>query len=174
MEYVSSFETVFGMGAVVAGEQGIRRVHLPRGTESGTLVCDGPDRAAPSELTERVSSLLKRYFNGERLQFDDIPVDIVLSGAFRLHVLRLIRSIPFGEVRSYGTVACLAGSPGAARAVGGAMASNPVPIIIPCHRVIASNGRLTGFSAPGGIKIKKYLLQMEGVEFKGELVCQEK
>jgi methylated-DNA-[protein]-cysteine S-methyltransferase len=118
--------------------------------------------------------MLMQYFKGKRQQFDNIPVDLNLSGTFRLHVLELIRSIPFGVVKSYGEVAHLAGSPGAARAVGGAMASNPVPIIIPCHRVIAANGSLTGFSAPGGIKIKKYLLQMEGIEFKGELVCQEK
>jgi methylated-DNA-[protein]-cysteine S-methyltransferase len=54
------------------------------------------------------------------------------------------------------------------------LAANPIPIIIPCHRVVAGNGRLTGFSAPGGVKLKKNLLQMEGVEFKGELICQVK
>ena len=66
----------------------------------------------------------------------------------------------------------MCGSPHAARAVGGALASNPVPIIIPCHRVVASDGRLTGFSAPGGESTKKALLQMEGVEFKGVLAIR--
>jgi methylated-DNA-[protein]-cysteine S-methyltransferase len=174
MEYVSSYETELGTGAVVASEQGILRIYLPHEKGPGTFICNGQARMMPSKLTERVSCMLMQYFKGKRQQFDNIPVDLNLSGTFRLHVLEMIRSIPFGVVKSYGEVAHLAGSPGAARAVGGAMASNPVPIIIPCHRVIAANGSLTGFSAPGGIKIKKYLLQMEGIEFKGELVCQEK
>lgn len=174
MEYVSLFETGLGLGAVVAGEQGIRKVHLPHDCSSDTFAREGLDRMPSSKLTERVAGMLVQYFNGERLQFEGIAVDIKLSGDFRKHVLGLIRSIPYGVVRSYGEVACLAGSPGAARAVGGAMATNPVPIIIPCHRVIATNGRLTGYSAPGGLELKKILLQMEGVEFKGELICQEK
>ncbi|MDA8427966.1 MAG: methylated-DNA--[protein]-cysteine S-methyltransferase [Geobacteraceae bacterium] len=173
-EYVSLFETGLGMGAVVASEQGIRRVYLPHDNTLGTFARDGLDRMPASELTDMVAGMLMQYFKGERQQFDTTPVDISLAGQFRLHVLRLIRSIPYGVVRSYGEVARLAGSPGAARAVGAAMASNPVPIVIPCHRVVAANGRLTGYSAPGGLELKKYLLQMEGVEFKGELICQEK
>src|SRR5512133_280867 len=174
MEYVSTFETVLGPGAVVASGQGIQRVYLPHDNAPATFVREGLDRLPSSELTERVANMLMQYFKGERPQFDAVPVDLNLSGRFRLHVLDVIRSIPFGSVRSYGEVACLAGSPGAARAVGGALASNPVPVIIPCHRVVAANGRLTGYSAPGGLGLKKFLLQMEGVEFKGELICQEK
>jgi methylated-DNA-[protein]-cysteine S-methyltransferase len=174
MVNVSLFETLLGTGAVVAGKHGIRRVYLPDDTVPHMLRLDGLDCNTSSELTERVSQMLMQYFKGERQQFDKLPVDLSLSGEFRRRVLDLIRGIPFGMVMSYGAVAQLAGSPGAARAIGGAMASNPMPVIIPCHRVIAGNGRLTGFSAPGGLKIKKYLLQMEGVEFKGELVCQVK
>lgn len=174
MEYVSLFETALGVGAVVASEQGVSRVYVPHDGIADALVRDGLDKMPTSELTERVAQMLMQYFKGERQPFESIPVDINMSGAFRRQILELIRSIPFGMVKSYGEVAGQAGSPGAARAVGGAMASNPVPIIIPCHRVIAANGRLTGYTAPGGLKIKKILLQMEGVEFKGELVCQEK
>lgn len=174
MASVSLFETVLGVGAVVASEQGVSRVYLPHDGIVDSLDRDGLGGLSPSALTERVSGMLTEYFAGERQQFEIIPVDIVLTGEFRRYVLGMIRAIPFGVVKSYGEVACLAGSPRAARAVGGAMASNPVPIIIPCHRVIAANGRLTGYSAPGGLKIKKYLLQMEGIEFKGELACQGK
>jgi methylated-DNA-[protein]-cysteine S-methyltransferase len=174
MEYLSLFETSLGTGAVVASETGIRRVHLPHAGTPGIHFHGGLDMIPPSELTERVSRMLVKYFKGERQQFDSVPVDMDLRGEFRVHILTLIRSIPFGEVRSYGEVARLADSPGAARAVGGAMASNPVPVIIPCHRVVAGNGRLTGFTAPGGLEMKKYLLLMEGVEFKGELMCQVK
>jgi methylated-DNA-[protein]-cysteine S-methyltransferase len=64
----------------------------------------------------------------------------------------------------------LAGAPGAARAIGGAMASNPLPVIIPCHRVVAGDGRLTGYTAPGGIACKEYLLRLEDVEIKGQRI----
>lgn len=174
MEYVSLFDTALGTGAVVASERGVRRVYLPHDSTCDLIVRDGFGSVPPSELTEQVSRMLMLYFKGERQLFDTTPVDLALSGKFRVFVLGLIRSIPFGVVKSYGEVACLAGSPKAARAVGAAMASNPVPIIIPCHRVIAGSGRLTGFTAPGGLGMKKFLLQMEGVEFKGELICQEK
>ena len=146
MEYVSIFETELGLGAVVASEHGIRRVYLPHDNAADSFARDGLDRMSSSLLTERVSYMLMQYFTGERQQFDTTPVEFTLSGAFRVHVLELIRSIPFGVVKCYGEVARLAGSPGAARAVGGSMASNPVPIIIPCHRVISAGGRLTELS----------------------------
>lgn len=174
MEYVSLFETALGTGAVMASECGIRRVYLPHDDSSRSFTRDGLDRLPPSELTERVSHMLMQHFKGERQAFENTALDMALPGVFRMRILGLIRSIPFGVVKSYKEVACLAGSPGAARAVGGALAANPLPIIIPCHRVIAGNGRLTGFSAPGGVGMKKFLLQLEGIEFKGELICQEK
>jgi methylated-DNA-[protein]-cysteine S-methyltransferase len=174
MQYVSKFETEHGVGAVVASEQGVQRVYVPHDDITDTLVRDGFDTRSSSDLAKRVARMLRQYFKGEQQPFENIPVDFILSGRFRMMILELIRSIPFGTVMSYSEVAGLAGSPKAARAVGGAMASNPVPIIIPCHRVIAANGRLTGYSAPGGLELKKIILQMEGVEFKGELVCQGK
>ena len=174
IEYVSLFETGLGTGAVVASDRGIRKVYLPHDNYPDLCARDGLDRMSASVLTDMVAAMLMQYFKGERQLFDTIRVDFSLASQFRLQVLTLIRSIPYGVVKSYGEVARLAGAPGAARAVGAAMASNPVPIVIPCHRIIAGNGRLTGYSAPGGLELKKYLLQMEGVEFKGELICQEK
>ena len=124
----------------------------------------------PSEMSVRVARMLERYFRSEHVDFGDIPV--VLDGLtpFRRNVLNAIRNIPYGKICTYGQVARDCGSPSAARAAGGALASNPIPIIIPCHRVVASDGRLTGYSAPGGEKTKLELLQMEGVEFNGVLV----
>lgn len=164
-EFSSPFETDLGRGVVLATSSGIRKVLLP---DMDNVEIIAPTIMTPSQLTERVSHMLECYFKFSAQSFDSIPLDIDVYGDFRRYVLNLVRSIPFGEVRSYAQVAFMAGSPRAARAVGGAMAANPVPIIIPCHRIVAANGSLTGFSAPGGLKLKKYLLRMERVEFKGE------
>lgn len=167
MNCASLFETCLGVGVVQAGDGGVCLVHLPAGDDSYRKEFkDVP----PSELTQRAAEMLKRYFKGERQTFDDIPVDLSAVTPFRRRILELIRSIPFGEVRTYGQVAGLAGAPGAARAIGGAMASNPLPVIIPCHRVVAGDGRLTGYTAPGGIACKEYLLRLEHVEFIGQRI----
>jgi len=171
MDYVSFFNAGQGRGAVVATEQGVCRVCLPGDAAGHTQ--DSLDILPPSRLTEQVAQMLTRYFQGEPQPFETVALDYSVAGNFRRRILESIRSIPFGQIKSYGEVAAAAGSPRAARAVGGAMASNPVPIIIPCHRVIAANGRLTGYSAPGGLQLKKLILLMEGIEFKGELVCQK-
>ena len=174
MKHVSFFETGQGRGAVVATENGVCRVCLSADDADDLLAQAGLDRLSPSALTERVSRMLMQYFKGEQQPFDTVTLDYTVSGEFRRRILESIRCIPFGEVRSYGEVAAAAGAPGAARAVGGAMASNPVPIIIPCHRVVAGNGRLTGYTARGGLFMKKLILQLEGVEFEGELVRKKK
>lgn len=172
MNYASLFETDLGVGAVQAGDDGICRVYLPEGDDDAYRRAF---RGVPrSELTQRVAELLKRYFKGERQTFNDIPVDLAVATPFRRRILELIRAIPFGEVRTYGQVAGWAGAPGAARAIGGAMACNPLPVIIPCHRVVAGDGSLTGYSAPGGITRKEYLLRMEHVEFKGQRIFLKK
>ncbi|MBI5483396.1 MAG: methylated-DNA--[protein]-cysteine S-methyltransferase [Deltaproteobacteria bacterium] len=171
MKFSSIFSTPFGCGVVQASERGIISVELPDMTKK--TASTGLDTGHKSSLlTENASSLLNRYFNGEVVEFNDIEVDLSGSPPFRDKALRAIRAIPYGEVRSYGQIAAECGSPRAARAVGGAMASNPVPVIIPCHRIVGSNGCLTGFSAPGGEEVKMLLLKMEGVEFKGLLVCR--
>jgi methylated-DNA-[protein]-cysteine S-methyltransferase len=174
MDYVSFFNTGQGRGAVVATEKGICRVCLPGDDAGSRFTQDTFDIVPPSTLTEQVSRMLTKYFKGEPQIFELVALDYKVSGDFRRRILEQIRSIPFGRIQSYGEVATAAGAPRAARAVGGAMASNPLPIIIPCHRVIAADGRLTGYSAPGGLLLKKFILQMEGVEFKGELVIQNK
>ena len=169
--FASTFTTTYGTGMVLATDQGICRVILPS-TDNSALTdyhC-----LSPSILTTHAAEQLHHYYAGQGYSFEDITVDLSGVTPFRARVLELIRAIPRAETRSYGQVAAMIGAPHAARAVGGAMAANPVPIIIPCHRVVASNGTLTGFSAPGGLTTKKSLLEAEGVDFSGEIVCQKK
>jgi len=107
-----------------------------------------------------VKEFLDRYFAGELevWKLDRLPP----GGQFYQKVWRILTTIRFGETISYGALAALAGNPGSARAVGSAMARNPLPILIPCHRVIASNGGLGGYG--GGLDMKRWLLRHEGVE----------
>jgi methylated-DNA-[protein]-cysteine S-methyltransferase len=172
-EFKSLFSTPYGVGAVHASEFGVLMVLLPDLSQVGAAFQKTAPEFGVSSLTEYASGLLERYFNGEHIGFEDIPVDLHGIPPFRSKALQIIRGIPYGDIRSYGQIAAECGSPGAARAVGGAMASNPVPVIIPCHRVVSINGRLTGFSAPGGETAKMMLLKMEGVEFKGLLAVQK-
>ena len=107
--------------------------------------------------------LLDRYLKGERIDFD-IDVDISQEGVFTQRVLEELRKIPYGQVRSYGWLAKRLGYVNAARAVGQALKRNPIPIVIPCHRIIREDGSIGGFSM--GIQIKERLLAMEGVDVK--------
>jgi len=156
----------------MATDSGICRVMFPGDPELSTG--HGTRRhPASSSLTEAAAEMISAYFRGEKTTFLALPVDLERSTPFRSNILRMIRSIRYGEVKSYGEIAAMAGIPAASRAVGGAMASNPVPLVIPCHRVIAADGSLTGFSAAGGILFKKYLLMLEGIEFKGDKVLRK-
>ncbi|NLX99383.1 MAG: methylated-DNA--[protein]-cysteine S-methyltransferase [Rhodopirellula sp.] len=104
---------------------------------------------------------LQAYASGHRDDFRDVRVDLGRQTEFRKRVYRFCRTIPYGETLTYGELATLAGSPGAARAVGRAMAANQVPLIVPCHRVKPSSGGLGGFSSPGGVIMKRRLLDLE-------------
>lgn len=161
MFFSSTFKTGFGDGIVFANNHYINRVILPSTNSTKPAQAGFPS----SSFTAEVADMLEQYFNGIPQKFEKIDVVIELSSSFRKTVLESIRRIPFGSVMSYAEVAAMAGYSTAARAVGGAMAANPVPIIIPCHRVVSANGFLTGFSAPGGLLLKEYLLKMESVEF---------
>ncbi len=110
---------------------------------------------------ERFDRLLAKYYRHGRETFNDVRVDLSHATPFSLRVYDACRAIPAGETRTYGELAVTAGSPGASRAVGSAMARNRVPIVIPCHRVVGASGRLCGFSAPGGLETKQSLLDLE-------------
>ncbi len=105
--------------------------------------------------------LLEAFANGKSVSFDDVRVRIEHRTEFQQEVLVATRAVGFGETVSYGELAARVGRPKAARAVGAVMASNQIPIIIPCHRVVGSQGQLTGFSAPRGTDLKQQLLELE-------------
>jgi methylated-DNA-[protein]-cysteine S-methyltransferase len=102
---------------------------------------------------------LDEYFEGKRRTFD-LPVDVALLADFNRRVLRELARVPYGEVVTYGELAARSARPRAARAVGTVMNRNPLPIVLPCHRVIGSNGKLTGYA--GGLERKEALLRLEG------------
>lgn len=117
------------------------------------------------ELADRISAVLA----GEPDDLRDVEVDLEHLTPFARKVCAACRRIPWGQTRSYGQLAAVAGRPGAARAVGSVMAKNRVPLVVPCHRVIASGGHLGGYSAPQGISLKRRLLAMEsGVIYRRE------
>jgi len=104
---------------------------------------------------------ISEYLSGSRRDFD-LPIDWSGMTAFQEHVLHLTCGIPYGETRTYGEIAAGLGRPRAARAVGRAEATNPMPLVIPCHRVIGADGGLHGYGGAGGIATKAWLLKLEG------------
>ena len=165
--YSSYFSTRYGTGVVHATDQGVVRVDIPDMSRVDAAQHDVPPASNSSEITIRAAHMLQKYFEGERVDFADTPVLLEGLAPFRQKVLTATQNLTYGDICSYGQLAAECGSPHAARAVGGALAANPMPIIIPCHRIVASSGRLTGFSAPGGEVTKMALLTMEGIKFKG-------
>jgi methylated-DNA-[protein]-cysteine S-methyltransferase len=115
---------------------------------------------APAQLDD-VRRQLDEYFEGDRRHFD-IPIDWTLVGDWGRKILDACASIPFGEVRTYGEMAAAAGSPKASRAAGTALGHNPVPVVVPCHRVLPAGGKTIG-NYTGGVHIKEHLLRLEGV-----------
>lgn len=121
---------------------------------------DGPD--TPSPLLEQAAGELAAYFAGERREF---TVPLAPAGTvFQKSVWAQLRKVPYGETASYKDIALRLGKPGAAIAVGQANSRNPIPIIIPCHRIIGTSGKLVGYA--GGLHIKRALLALEGISCK--------
>lgn len=147
---------------IAASAQGLRHVDF------GVSQADFLSRLEPLARTERrpgalaaIAEQLQAYFSGVRFQFD-LPLDLDRLTPFQKSVLHTARRIPAGTVWSYGQVARAVGKPQASRAVGQALGRNPVPIVIPCHRVVASDGSLGGYSGGGGVESKRFLLDLEG------------
>jgi methylated-DNA-[protein]-cysteine S-methyltransferase len=126
-------------------------------------IAEGEPPSFAASAIARIVSLLA----GGRTDLADIAVDAEGS-AFERNVWQATRRIPYGEVRSYGDIAREIGAPGAAQAVGLALGRNPAPILVPCHRVLAADGRSGGFSAPGGVATKFRILEIEGARRPGE------
>jgi methylated-DNA-[protein]-cysteine S-methyltransferase len=157
-------ESPIGKLTVLATARGVRRIGL-----EATAVDDAlnGDLDAAEGCDDEIAVELDEYFAGRRRRFT-MPVDLAPVGAaFPRTVYDVLQEeVSFGETVSYGELAEMAGRPGAARAVGNAMSRNPVPIVVPCHRVVAAGGRIGGYG-PSGVGTKRLLLSLEGVELPG-------
>jgi methylated-DNA-[protein]-cysteine S-methyltransferase len=165
----TTFETKNGFIGLAWNQQGVSSLRLPARSEDAAekaILRRLPEarRAIPSPAIAQLISDIRRYFEGEKLDFSQVAVDLGSQEPFFSQVYAEVRKLGWGETTTYGSVAkTLGADPQAARSVGQAMASNPVPLIVPCHRVLAAGGKLGGFSAPGGSDSKARMLEIEGV-----------
>ncbi|NQT14110.1 MAG: methylated-DNA--[protein]-cysteine S-methyltransferase [Planctomycetes bacterium] len=164
------FLTKLGWMAIVGSGTSLRRLtfgHVSAEAARRALGAERPHDVSPDTWSQGLVRRLTAYAGGARDDFRDVEVDLGSPvPRFRGRVLACCRQIPYGSTLTYGQLAARAGSPNAARAVGCSMAANPVPLVIPCHRVVGASGGLGGYSAAGGIRVKRKLLLLEarGVE----------
>jgi methylated-DNA-[protein]-cysteine S-methyltransferase len=163
-------ETAIGWIGIAWSERGLTRVQLPahdrRATERrllSTLAGRAMESAAMPAPVAAAADLLKRYGAGEPVDFSDVAVDLDGIDGFRRATYDAARRLGFGRTTTYGGLAEDAGHKGRAQETGKALGQNPVPIVVPCHRILAAGNRIGGFSAPGGSVAKERLLEMEGV-----------
>lgn len=171
---ICTFQTALGMCGLAFTSHGLAAVVLPSQTEAATeralsriatarqLEEGKPERSKdPPEWVKAAMVSITELLAGGPAELSAIPLDTRKLTPFSVRVHEAARAIPRGECKSYGELAREVGAPRAARAVGRAMATNPWPIVVPCHRVVSSQGELHGFSAPGGVRTKAAMLQIE-------------
>lgn len=168
------FETAIGACGVAWQRDALIRLQLPEGTLAATrrrlsAKLDAATEGSPPDKVAAAIGKLERYFAGERIELDDIAIDLPGVGDFHRRIYAVTRALRWGVISTYGDIARQVATVGAARAVGQAMGRNPLPIVIPCHRVIAQSRKIGGFSAHGGAITKERLLAMEGVRLVEEL-----
>ena len=163
------FETAHGFAAIAWSGDAVTAFRLPARSARDaewSLLKRLPD-AVPGDPPPAVGRIIvdaMRYFEGERVDFAGVSLDLGEQEPFFARVYDRVRRLGWGETTTYGAVARdLGADPAAARAVGQAMARNPIPLIVPCHRVLAAGSRVHGFSAPGGALAKVRMLEIEGV-----------
>ena len=166
------FETAIGPCALAFAPSGLLGVQLPGASEGATRVRmhrlhPGLDEAPPSPEAQEAIAAIRRLLAGERLDLQEIRLDMAGLAPFNRAVYELARKILPGTTLTYGEVAAGIDQPGAAQAVGQALGANPFPIVVPCHRVMAAGGKSGGFSAPGGLVTKLKLLEIEGAPLGG-------
>ena len=159
------FKTKWGYFGLAGTESALCRTQLP-GPEykkiESRLLKNLPDAQFDDNYFKALQKQITAYFEGSCVNFSPaIPVMLDRLGVFSRKVLIACRSIGFGQKITYAGLAKKAGQPAASRAVGNALAKNPLPLIIPCHRVLRTDGKMGGFSAPGGISVKKKMLALE-------------
>jgi methylated-DNA-[protein]-cysteine S-methyltransferase len=169
------FTTSFGTCGIAWNESGLTRFQLPGESDAsvekrlGSGTGGRLDEDEAPDWVRAAVTRVRRHLDGELQDFSDLPLDRTLASEFQLGVYREALRIRPGSRKSYGEIAESLGlGPAGARAVGVALATNPWPLVVPCHRVVAANGKMTGFSAPGGIRTKTRLLAIEGSELLSE------
>ena len=156
-------ETALGWAGVALSDRGIRYAtlfHRDRASAQGELAAFGAAPSPSDPRNEEIEDLLRRYATDASASLDDYPVDLPHCTDLQRDIWLALREIPRGETRSYGWLARRVGRPSAPRAIGAAVGSNPIPLWLPCHRVVASDGTLHGFG--GGLAMKQALLELEG------------
>ena len=170
-------ETALGWVGIAWSERGLTQVQLPERDREATRrrllkrAGEAVERVPGGKIAE-AAALIRRYAAGEQVSFAAVPLDLAGVDAFRLAIYEAARQLGFGETITYGGLASAAGHPGEAREAGQALGQNPVPIIVPCHRILAAGNKIGGFSAPGGAATKARLLDMEGVRVGPPPVAQ--
>jgi methylated-DNA-[protein]-cysteine S-methyltransferase len=173
------FETAAGFCGVAWSKLGISRFRLPtRSVEAAEriLLSRGFDAKSgtPTLGVAEVVAAVKCYFEGEETDFSEVKLDLGDQPPFFRQIYAAARTVGWGQTTTYGTLAKQTGAgPEAAQDVGQAMAKNPVPLIIPCHRVLAAGGKLGGFSAPGGTAAKVRMLELEGIRIESPQPAQQ-
>jgi methylated-DNA-[protein]-cysteine S-methyltransferase len=163
------FDTAMGFCAIAWSDGGVVRFQLPmKSAEAAERLMRrrvlGAEPGAPSQDVAAIVAAAKRYFAGEETDFSQIRLDLGREDPFFSRIYAALRRVGWGQTTTYGALAKEVGAGReAARDVGEAMAKNPVPLIIPCHRVLAAGGKIGGFSAPGGSRTKMRMLELEGV-----------
>jgi methylated-DNA-[protein]-cysteine S-methyltransferase len=152
---------VIGAIHLCASIEGLALVDLLH--EDDFFTWDSQKTNASTDILMEAQSQILQYFEGSRKTFD-LPIDWTATTSFQRRVLAIAVRIPFGEVQTYGDIARSMSMPNGSRAIGNALANNPLPIVIPCHRVIAADGDLQGYAARNSIRTKAWLLQHEGVD----------
>jgi methylated-DNA-[protein]-cysteine S-methyltransferase len=151
----------FSQSGLVAVEYGVRRDVFAASVRRRASVSTEPASAATVARLRQATCELVEYLDGRRREFT-LPIDwSALGSDFQRAALKAVAAIPYGETRTYAEIAAEIGHPLAQRAVGRANATNPMPLVIPCHRVIGSDGKLHGYGGRGGLKTKQWLLDLE-------------
>ena len=161
------FDTALGRCAIAWGPRGIARVELPGSDDRSTRLrvaraLPGATEAPPPRHVARAIEEIVALLVGEPRDLAAVVLDMDGVPEFNRRVYEVARAVPPGETITYGEIAARIGERGAAQGVGRALGCNPFPIVVPCHRVVAADGSLRGFSAPGGIETKRRMLAIEG------------
>ncbi|MBX3231112.1 MAG: methylated-DNA--[protein]-cysteine S-methyltransferase [Labilithrix sp.] len=164
----TTFDTAIGTCALAWSDAGVTWLQLPEATAELTVerlrkkAQESGEKTKPPKSVAKAIAAVQRHLAGEPQTFEDVPLDLGALPPFNATVYRALQTVPPGKTVTYGELAGLVGAPSAARAVGRAMATNPFPILVACHRVFASGGKPGGFSAYGGLVTKEKILALEG------------